>query len=363
MPEPLPEAPTQRPEFTHLTSAAQDLVHGTLRGRTGFGAFRHFENIFRESLQVVLESSFLVHPKENGWPPFMAYDPELWHFFGRRMRSNPRVFIEGLLTAPTSYNPKAVWALFWALSKAEHHFLHKYIPYWSHEERLTGHLVSQLIERLEEFGDDWATLNESAESKSTCRIWYADTATGRREATTGADLGLIVQAKFRDQDEFFKVIRFQAKKVGRSGNARIDLDQVAALIQRDHLGYYLFYHPLLKNSWSLAPTVRAARDFENHLTEAQKQQQQKLRRPLGETSAQVQQNGLDLAMFITFAVADPASEHGVLASDAREAVSVLMSGDIPNPSRVLVVTLGEGPTPVQWDETMHEWIGFQFNEE
>ena len=131
----------------------------------------------------------------------MADDREMRHFFGRNMRSNPRVFIEELLATPTSYNPKGVWALFWALAKAEHNFLHKYVPYWSHEERLTGHLVSQLIDRLEEFGDAWATLNESTEPKATCRIWYADTATGRREATTGADLGLIVQAKFRDQDE------------------------------------------------------------------------------------------------------------------------------------------------------------------
>lgn len=363
MPEPLPEAPTEHPALARLTSAAQDLVHGTLRGRTGFGAFRHFENVFRESLQVVLESSFLVHPKENGGLPFMAYDPELWHFVGRRMRSNPRLFIEGVLSSPASYNPQAVWALFWALAKAEHHFLHKYVPFWSHEERLTGHLVSQLIERLEEFGDNWATLNESTEPKSTCRIWYADTATGRQEATTGADLGLIVQAKFRDQDEFFKVVRFQAKKVGRSGNARIDFDQVAALLQRDHLGYYLFYHPLLKNAWSLAPTVRPAKEFERQLTEAQKQPQQRHRHPLGEASVKVQENGLDLAMFISFAVADPASEHGVLASDQREAVSVLMAGDAPSPSRVLVVTLGEGATPVQWEETLHEWIGFQFNEE
>ena len=313
MPE-LPEASIDRPVCARLTCVARDFVQGTLRGRTGFGAFRHFENVFRESLQIVLESSFLVHPKENGWPPFMAYDPELWHFFGRRMRSNPRLFIEGLLTAPTSYNPQPVWALFWALAKAEHYFLHKYVPYWSHEERLTGHLVSQLIERLEESGENWATLNESTEPKSTCKIWYADTAAGRQEATTGADLGLIVQAKFRDQDEFFKVIRFQAKKVGVSGNARIDLDQVAALLQRDHLGYYLFYHPLLKNEWSLAPTVRAAKEFERHLTEAQKQ---KLGRPLGETSVQVRDSGLDLAMFITFAVADPASEHGSIPSPAR----------------------------------------------
>ena len=109
--------------------------------------------------------------------------------------------------------------------------------------------------------------------------------------------------------------------------------------------------------------MRSAKEFEHHLTEAQKQQQQKLRHPLGETSVQVRDSGLDLAMFITFAVADPASEHGVLASDQREAVSVLMSGDLPDPSRVLVVTLGEGATPVQWDETMHECIGSQFNEE
>src|ERR1700682_2115774 len=117
-PEPSPATAAAQPDVSRLMGAAHELVSGTLRGRTGFGAFRHFENVFRDSLHVVLESSFLVRSNDNGWLPLMAYDPEMWHFTGRRMRSNPRLFIESVLTAPASYNPQPIWALFWALAKA-----------------------------------------------------------------------------------------------------------------------------------------------------------------------------------------------------------------------------------------------------
>jgi hypothetical protein len=333
---------------------ASEIAEASLRSRWGFGAFRKFDGVFRDSIDIVLQSSYFApRPLDGPWP-ILAYDESLWKY-----RMPPRTFIGNVLTSPASYNPAPVWALFWALAKAEHEFLQRYVPYWSHEERLTGHLVSQLIERLEGFAPHWRALNAEPAKESLCRIWYADTAAARKEGVTGADLGLIVQARLGSQEEFFKVARFQSKKVGRSGKARIDLGQVRALLHHERLGYYLFYHPLDKNSWSLAPTVRPATDFQHDLEEAQ---QQKPSGQLGVITDLVNGRGVDLAMFVTFALADAGADHGVLASTAVEAVSVLMSGD-PRPSRVLVVTLGEGTTPVEWNTVLHEWIGSQFLEE
>jgi hypothetical protein len=345
-------------DHAEYVQIASEIAQGPIRSRVGYGAFRHFGGVFRDSIDVVLESSYFSPRSRDGSLPIFAFDPEFLHFFGRRHWMTPRAFVENVLGVPASYDPAPMWALFWSLAKAEHDFLQRYVSYWSHEERLTGHLVSQLVERLESFGPHWRALNAESGVESFCRIWYADTATARREAITGADLGLIVQAKFGNQSEFFKAARFQAKKVGRSGNARVDLDQVETMLQHhDKLGYYLFYHPLDTNSWTLPPTVRLASDFRHDLDEYRK----KPRHSSAEITKQVNGNGFDLAMFITFALADAGADHGVLASTANEAISVLMSGGAP--SRVLVVTLGEGTTPVTWNAALGEWIGHQFIEE
>jgi hypothetical protein len=79
--------------------------------------------------------------------------------------------------------------------------------------------------------------NQSSD-KTYCRIHYVDTATASREAITGADLGLIIQAQLPRQQEYFKAARFQSKKVSKSGSARIDLDQAEKLIAAKNYGYY-----------------------------------------------------------------------------------------------------------------------------
>ena len=252
------------------------------------------------------------------------------------------------------------WALFWSLAKAEHAFLEKYIPFWSHEERLTGHLVSQMVERLEEYGVHWRSLASGSPEKSDCQIWYADTATARQEQFTGADLGLVVHGRMPGADEFFKVVRFQAKKVSKSGNATLDYDQLEALLNREDLGYYLFYHHLDKTQWSLPPTVRPANDFKGDLERVKKERELKPRRNgLGSGSVDARNTGYDLATLVTFGVADPASDTGVLARNAQDAVSILASGPT-TPSRVLIVTLGSGTDVPLWQHLLTEYVGAQF---
>ncbi len=361
-----PSGPTPFEEYGKLAST---LVESYVQARSGFGALRHYAGIRRDTARLVLESSFFVHPDASPGHPWPFPDPDLFHFMLRHWGDSefPQAFLRILqhtLNRPSSYHPHALWALFWALAKGEHAFLHRYTPFWSHEERLTGHLVSQMITCVEDFGDRWNMLSQTEGQTSACRIWYADTATARQEKVTGADLGLVVHARFSDTNEFFKVVRFQAKKVNRqSGKARIDLDQADALLQRENLGYYLFYHFLHGTNWSLPPTVTRASALRREVEQAQKDEKRQ-RHSLGTLLWDGWQSGYDLATFITFAVADPAVEHGVMTANPEEAIRVLTGGPPPGaPSRVLIVTLGDGASVVDWGSMLHEYIGLPFEEE
>ena len=185
-----------------------------------------------------------------------------------------------------------------------------------------------------------------------------DTATARRESVTGADLGLIIQARFARQREFFKAVRFQAKKVNKGGNVRINLDQTDALIRTKNIGYYLFYHHYDVQNWSLPPTVQPASKFNDYVEESRKNENFSKNNELGEKSVEVTSDGYDFATFITFALADQASEHGVLAASAEEATRLLMatSQGLPQPSRVVVVTLGSRATEIDWDRLFVEYL-------
>jgi hypothetical protein len=332
------------------------------RSRAGFGSFRHFQSVCRSSIALALESGFFSDINRQS-KPFHFFDEELFFDFFMRKghpRPNFRYFFEQALTNPSSFNPSCLWALFWAVAKAEHDFLIRYIPYWSHEERLTGHLVSQLLTRIEDFEPHWAALDSSNQSsdKTHCRIHYVDTATASRETITGADLGLIIQAQLPRQQEYFKAARFQAKKVGKSGSARIDLDQAEKLIAAKNYGYYLFYHPYAANEWSLPPTVSSATQFTFHVNDARENAPKHPGATLGEKSVDIDGGNFDFATFITFALADQASEHGALASSAEEAVRLLTTTNrgLPSLSRIVAVTLGAQATEVDWDGLLREYI-------
>jgi hypothetical protein len=349
-------------DYERYIQLALNIGEQHTRSRAGFGAFRHFQSVCRSSIALALESGFFSDLNRRSGP-FHLFDEELFFDFLMRKghpRPNFRYFFEQALTNPSSFNPSCLWALFWAVAKAEHDFLLRYVPYWSHEERLTGHLVSQLLTRLEDFEPHWAALDSANQSSDTthCRIHYVDTATASREAITGADLGLIIQAQLPRQQEYFKAARFQAKKVGKSGSARIDLDQAETLIAAKHYGYYLFYHPYASNEWSLPPTVSPATRFTLHVNDARENTpKQSGAATLGEKSIDISGGNFDFATFITFALADQASEHGALASTAEEAVRLLTTTrGLPNLSRIVAVTLGAQATEVDWDKLLVDYI-------
>ena len=164
-------------------------------------------------------------------------------------------------------------------------------------------------------------------------MWYADTATGNREKDTGADLGIIINGQYAGDSEFFKAARFQAKKVPPSNSATIDLDQTKALLRTDGLGYYLFYHGQDRQEWRRPPSVAPATAFEQHVTNAEKamEESKRLKKDLGiESASNVDNDSFDFSIFITFALADPGAESGVMARSKSEAVRILMGGGAPS---------------------------------
>lgn len=346
------------PLVNEYAEQARKLVSGIMRGRSGLGALRNFDSIYRATARLILQSSFISLSGENLPGPLVAWHRRFWHHVLDDLLVSHRFLFSEVLTRPYSYDPRAIWAMFWALAKAEHEFMRRYIPFWSHEERLTGHLVSQIVERLEEFSGAWRALSAPSPD-AFCRIWYADTATVRQERETGADFGLMVHARYQGQDEVFKAVRFQAKKVSRSGHATLDLRQMKTLPRTEHLGYYVFYHPYDVQRWSLMPTVKAASDLaENLKDELADVQDDERHDKLGTKSVgvgvDVGDSGLDFASFVTFAVADPAAEHGVLTTDAKDAVWTLMSHSTP--SRVMVISIGEGASVVDWLDLFGQYL-------
>jgi hypothetical protein len=353
-------------EENELFKKAQDIAKNWTRSRSGFGAFRHHQVIFQCTANLVLESGIFTYPQSLSDQIFLSEEDCLYLLLGHRLRINYKSFFENLLAKPATFEPRTTWALFWALATAEHQFMYRYTPYWSHEERLTGHLVSQIVERLEDFGAHWRHLNQATQpSSSDIKVYYADTAIGLRESITGADLGLIIQARYGDQPEFFKVVRFQAKKTQNGGdNADINLQQVDALLQHEGLGYFLFYHRLDSEQWTPIPTVKSATFYQDELNDAKNHLDIKKQEKLGIKCLPALDRGCDFASFITFGVADPGSKHGFITSKAQDAVSVLMSVDqriLTNPSRVMVISIGESVSIIDWEDLFREYFEFQNN--
>ena len=320
-----------------------------LASRGGFGAFRHYEELFRDTARLAWESGLLRSPLPGVGSPHPHFYEEWWYML--RGGASTRFLFRHILADPSSYEPRALWALFWALAQAEHDFLYLFAPFWSHEERLTGHLVSQAVMQLDNFGAAWRDLAGVATSEPLCRITYIDTATANQEKYTGGDLGLVIHGRYSPHAEFFKAAVLQAKKADWSCSCRVDVPQAARLLMRDGLGFYLLYHPFEKTRWSPAPTVHSVDGIESEVEEALEKKQRTIHQSM-------KGHGWDFAAFVTFGLADPASEIGVSATTPADAAATVMTGSNTQPSRALIITIGQGASGIDWTgpEAFGEWI-------
>ena len=111
----------------------------------------------------------------------------------------------------------------------------------SHEERLTGHLVSEIANSLSIIREKFEhKAFELYQSKVNLEFQYADLSSNNNEKHTGADLGLIFHINLPDYPERVNVAIIQSKKIDK--RATIDLNQIETLKEfAGESGYYCFY--------------------------------------------------------------------------------------------------------------------------
>ncbi len=152
-----------------------------------------------------------------------------------------------------------------ALIRAEIRLMSRFIPQRSHEERLTGNLVSEIDNSIflirEQFKKTCRALYEI--EKEIDFFYYDLSQGGKLEKTTGADLGLILVVDLPDFPYTVKSLILQAKKMS-GDSAQIDLEQYETLMEHGKSECaYLFYDMVLNRRCSPLVVPIDIYDFQN----------------------------------------------------------------------------------------------------
>ncbi|MFD1745787.1 hypothetical protein ACFSE1_09970 [Rhizobium helianthi] len=150
------------------------------------------------------------------------------------------------------------WMAYAATLLAQEDFATTFSATGSHEERLTGHLLSSLLNSVDVtldyasrcfqdqvFPDKMDFRSQQAEINEAILFHYADIAMGKQEKDTGADLGVVL-CLFIEGIRCFRPFRLQAKKVNSEGRADIrhpkhNVWGQAEKLLNSRIGHYLFY--------------------------------------------------------------------------------------------------------------------------
>jgi len=131
---------------------------------------------------------------------------------------------------------------FEAFARAEARLGNRFIPQRSHEERLTGHLISELEAAIQLAGSAFQSAAQLRyQAPMALDFAYYDLSRGGKiEKQTGSDLGLILLIDLPDRPKLVRYAAIQAKKM--NPNASIDKLQFDALSnQFSKCAYYMFY--------------------------------------------------------------------------------------------------------------------------
>lgn len=253
---------------------------------------------------------------------------------------NVGLFLARLLLNESALFPSPLYQLlFKSFVAAEGKFIMHYIPQNSHEERLTGHLVSELENGLFIVHDFFEETAASIYGKTVpLNFYYADLSSNRQEKHTGADLGVIFYVNLPDLPKHIRIAAIQAKKAGQT-SAVIDAGQLDAISKAyGDDAYYMFYDM----SDKMSPMMRKAQDIKKGLGDA-----------AGGKPFSYKRNGINqgmpLSMFLVFEMLLASKEKSKTFKSIWDAKDKLMnptSGDRSyrntndGPSKVLAISLG-----------------------
>ena len=262
------------------------------------------------------------------------FHPKYFHKFLKR---NGYSHLRSLLKDETSFESPLFYLLFKAFVYAEIKFISNYIPQNSHEERLTGHLISEIANSLSIIKE---TFKEKAfklyQSDLDLEFHYADLSSNNREKHTGADLGLIFHINLPDYQEKVNVAIIQAKKFNE--RASINLKQIETLKKyAENSAFYCFYDMNMKDRTS--PLIQRANSItsifgnnkEDHLSKSLKRD---------DITGQYG-GGIPLSIFLIFEMLNPDNSSIISFSNIWEAKNFIDNQNQHyKPERVLTVSIG-----------------------
>ncbi len=258
-------------------------------------------------------------------------------YFHKLLSKNGLSHLRKLLKDETSFDNPLFHLLFKAFVYAEVKFINNYIPQNSHEERLTGHLISELANSLN-------IINETFEKKAfelyqkniDLNFHYADLSSNNNEKHTGADLGLIFHINLPDYQEKVNVAIIQAKKFKE--RASIDLKQIETLETfTQKSGYYCFYDMDKKDR--NAPLIQRANSIISILgNDDEKLKTKSLKR---EEITERYDGGIPLSIFLIFDMLNPDNDNVKSFTNIWEAKNFISSKNNDfSVSKVMTISVG-----------------------
>lgn len=217
------------------------------------------DSVINELLQNNIGIGSALEKRSHDCHLYWPFIHPIYHLYHRDLSRDGKVGLnvaQYILNNPFLFQSPLYHLLFKSFVAAEGKFVKNYIPQNSHEERLTGHLVSELENGL-------FILREYFEQKSKekygvnvpLNFYYADLSANKQEALTGADLGLIFYVNLPDCQKHIRIAAIQAKKVNRT-SARIESGQLDTIINRyEGDAYYMFYDMTTEK---LSPLIQRA---------------------------------------------------------------------------------------------------------
>lgn len=202
-------------------------------------------------LQAFKDEYFWMLRESKGYVPWLT---KYGHRFARRILGlghrkhccddhyeNSRDLMKTIMEG-SIYGNELFDLLFKSIVRAEIRFSSRYVPQQSHEERLTGNLVSELDNAISLVKEPFreAAIRRYTEPKEIDFFYYDLSKGGKLEKETGADLAFIFVIDLPDFPFTARTVVLQAKKVNGT-SAKIDREQYEAMAKHGDKAAYLFY--------------------------------------------------------------------------------------------------------------------------
>lgn len=270
-----------------------------------------------------------------------------------------RDYIENIFKSYKKSDEAILVLLLRVFIAAEIRFASQYIPQNSHEERLTGHLLSESIFCLDLVKNDLIKIcNKLFATEFNLDFHYADVASNSNEKISGADFGIILMANLPNSPQVIKAFKFQAKKAHPS--ATIDIQQMNSLISKGDSGaFYLFYcmqdASNVKNG-CLSPLVLNAQRCKNQMSKDEENQ-----KTFTLNKNIIHKDTLPFSAFLMLEGLNPDNNIGYRCDNLEAAARYIYNYDENyQVSRVMVISVGAGPVPKEPDAGPNSNFGGNF---